>query len=139
MRHLQRAGAVARVSLIAALALAAPAGAAAACEPHVTPLVVVDQRLFRHEGLLVVDVVVANADRAVVQHVHVSVELYDFFGELLRAERTVVTPLVLHPSYRASFRVVTPFTQQVRTVAYRFTGVRDSGTFQSLVVCDAGL
>ena len=142
MRHLQREGAVRHLALGAAFVLATltPSGVSGgdrACQPNVTPLLVVEQRLFRHDGLLVGDVVVANVDRGVIQNVHVSVEFYDFFGELLRAERTVLTPPALHPAYHASFRVATPFTQQVRTVAYRFTGLRPSGTFQSLVVCDA--
>jgi hypothetical protein len=120
--------------------LAAPGAASGrACEPETTPLLVTDHRLFRYDGSLVADVVVANVTHNALQHVHVSVEFYDFFGGLLRAERTVLTPLVLQPAYRASFRVATPFTQGARTVAYRFTGVRDSRAFQSLVVCDAAL
>lgn len=144
MRHVQREGVVRRLALSAALVFATltPPGVGAgdrACQPNVTPLLVVEQRLFRHDGLLVGDVVVANVDRSAIQNVHVSVELYDFFGELLRAERTVLTPPVLHPAHHASFRVATPFTKQVHTVAYRFTGLREHGTFQSLVVCDAAL
>ena len=149
MRHLRRKGVVAAVSPLGSIAasvlvltLLAPSrvgGADGACQSNVTPLLVASQRLFRHDGLLVADVVVANVAPGVIQNVHVSVELYDFFGELLRAERTVLTPALLHPTHRATFRVATPFTQQARTVAYRFTGLWDSGTFQSLVVCDASL
>ena len=109
------------------------------CRPNVTPLAVVDQRLFRHDGLLIADVIVTNVEGAVIEHVHVAVELYDFFGELLRAERTVLLPPALYPEHRASFRIATPFTQETRTVAYRFTGLRETRGFQSVVVCRAGL
>lgn len=113
------------------------------CQPGAAvPFVVVEQRLYRYESLLVDDVLVANTSHVAVDGIHVSVEFYNFFDELLRAERTILTPPILPAGGRASFRVATPFTQDVRKVAYRFTGRRgfDGGypeTFQAVVVCDA--
>lgn len=83
------------------------------------PFHVVEQRLFRHHALLVDDVVVVNGSHEVVDGVHVSVEFYSFFDELVRAERTILTPPVLPAGGGASFRVVTPWTQDARKVAYR--------------------
>lgn len=115
----------------------ADAGARPRCQPEGTALRVVDQRLYRYYTFLVDDAVVANAASAPVEHVHVSVEFYNFFDELLRAERTILTPLVLPAGALASFRVSTPFPENLRKVAYRFTGRSEAGTFQTLVVCDA--
>lgn len=110
------------------------------CQPaDAGPFQIVEQRLFRYDGLLIDDVLVANTSLAAIDSVHVSVEFYSFFNELLRAERTLLTPPVLPPGSGASFRVATPWTQDARKIAYRFTGRRDTATFQSLVVCDADL
>lgn len=134
-----------RVSLIALAVLitAIPPRADARtprCQPaDASPFQVVEQRLFRHHAMLVDDVVVVNVSPAAIDGVHVSVEFYSFFNELVRAERTVLTPPVLPPGGGASFRVATPLTQDARKIAYRFTGRRDTATFQSVVVCDADL
>jgi hypothetical protein len=100
------------------------------------PIAVVDDHVYREGVFLVVDALVANATGGRIDGVEATVVLVDFFDALVRAEHTVVRPVTLGPEQVGSLRIVTPYSDRVRKLRYRFTWRRDGQQFQSLVPRD---
>jgi hypothetical protein len=99
----------------------------------------VQDRVYRVGVYLVVDAHVRNQSASRMDGVEVSVEFYNFFDELLRAEHTVLRPVSLGPGHEGTFRVVTPFSQHVegaRSVRYRFTWREGVEQFQEVTKRD---
>lgn len=101
-----------------------------------TPLQVVQERAYRLGVFLVVDALVENPSSRRVDWAEVSVEFYNFFDELVRLEHTLVRPPTLGPSQMGALRVVTPFSDAIRKVRYRFTWRQDGEQFQTVVKRD---
>lgn len=110
-----------RVSTLATLLAMAVALWPAASHPETDPVTVVQDRLYRVGVFLVADALVENRGRGLIDQVEVSVEFYDFFDQLLSAEYTQLRPFTLGPGQAATLRVLTPYTDRVRKLRYRFT------------------
>jgi hypothetical protein len=110
-------------TLVALLAFAALAPAPEAQQPErsSSAITVVEDRVYRLGVYLVVDGLVENTTAGPVEGLEASVGFYDFFGQLLAVEPTVLTPSALGPGQVAAVRVVTPFSDAARTIHYRFT------------------
>lgn len=93
---------------------------------------VTQDRVYRAGVFLVVDAIVENASARPVEWAEVSVEFYSFFDELLRVEHAVLRPPSLGPGHRASLRVATPYTDEVRKIRYRFTWQQDARQYQNV-------
>lgn len=100
------------------------------------PITIVQDRIYRMGVFLVVDALVANQTAGQVHGVEVTVEFRDFFGDLIRVEHTVARPVTLGPGDVGSLRVVTPYGEGVRRLAYRFTWREDGEQFQAVVTRD---
>ena len=85
---------------------------------------VVQDRVYRVGVYLVVDALVENRSPGPVDRAEVSVEFYDFFDGLVSAEHTVLRPASLGPGQAATLRAVTPYSDAVRKIRYRFTCLR---------------
>jgi hypothetical protein len=99
----------------------------------------VQDRVYRVGVYLVVDARVRNESASRMDAVEVSVELYNFFDEFVRAEHTVLRPVSLGPGHEGTFRIATPFTQHVegvRSVRYRFTWREGAEQFQEVAKRD---
>lgn len=118
-----------RFGLILLLLALAPPQASA--EQSQSALRVVQDRVHRQGVFLVVDAIVENAAPARVDAAEASVEFYTFFDELVSAEHTVITPPSLEPGQRATLRVFTPYSDDVRKVRYRFTWRQGHAQFQN--------
>ena len=92
---------------------------------------VVQERAYRVGVFLVVDAIVENVAPARVDDAEVSVEFYTFFDELVSLEHTWIRPHTLGPRQRGSLRVVTPYSDAVRKIRYRFTWRQDHEQFQN--------
>jgi hypothetical protein len=97
------------------------------------PIVVVEDRVYRAGVFLVVDSLVANRSDRRIDGVEATVEFRDFFGAVLRVEHTVARPLTLGSDHVGSLRVVTPYSEAVRSLHYRFTWREDGEQFQTVV------
>jgi hypothetical protein len=95
------------------------------------PISILQGRIYRQGPYLAVDGVVGNTGDRAVEGLEVSVEFYDFFGALLGVEHTLVRPPSLMPGQKATYRVVTPFSEDLRRARYRFTWRADGQQFQS--------
>jgi len=120
-------GLVAVLNLAAVLSFALPRPA------HGEPIVILDDRVYRAGVFLVVDGRVRNLTEARVDDLQATVEFRDFFGALLRIEHTVATPPTLGAGHVGALRVVTPYSDAVRTLDYRFTWRQDGEQFQTAV------
>jgi hypothetical protein len=122
--------------LTALLGLPSPAAAqpatAVACEVT-APLRIVAIQVYREGVFLVADAVVENVSVAPVLGVLATAEVYDFFGDLLRVAYGAVVPADLAGGHRATVRVVTPFSEAARTLAYRLAW-RANGTPVQLAI-----
>lgn len=58
------------------------------------------------------------------------VEFYNFFDELVRVEATALSPATLGSGHVAGLRAVTPYSEAVRKIRYRFTWSRGGERFQ---------
>ena len=92
---------------------------------------VVQDRTYRAGVFLVVDAIAENLSPRRVDWAEVSVEFYNFFDELLSLEYTALQPPTLGPGQKGTFRVVTPFSDDVRKIRYRFTWWQDREQFQN--------
>ncbi len=117
-------------SLLLALALAL-AHPQASAESGQSALRVVQNRAYRDGVFLVVDAIVENVAPVPVDRAGVSVELYNFFDELVSLKHTPVRPPTLRPGQRGTLQVVMPYTDAVRKIRYRFTWRQDHEQLQS--------
>ena len=92
---------------------------------------VIQDRAYRVGVFLVVDAIVANVAQARVDDAEVSVEFYTFFDELVSLEHTLIRPPTLGPGQKGTLRVVTPYSDAVRKIRYRFTWRRNHAQFQN--------
>ena len=96
-------------------------------------ITVIDARVYRAGVFLVVDALVANKTGGRIAGVEASVVFLDFFDALVRVEHTVVGPVTLGPDQVGALRIVTPFSEAVRKLHYRFTWRQNGDQFQSVV------
>jgi hypothetical protein len=96
----------------------------------------VQDRIYRSGVYLVVDALIKNRTAHTAGGIEVSVEFYEFFGELVRAEYTVAAPATVGPGQIAALRVVTPHSEAVRRLQYRFTWRQDGRQLQAAVKRD---
>lgn len=97
------------------------------------PIAIVEDRVYRAGVFLIVDALVANQTTQRIEGIEATVEFHDFFGALLRAEYTVARPGTLGPGHIAAIRVVTPYSDAVRRLHYRFTWRQNGEQVQSLL------
>lgn len=115
------AGLLAMLSLAPAVSTAQPAA-----------LAIVQDRVYRAGVFLVVDALVENHAPGTVEGAEVLVEFYTFFDELVRVEPTTLIPATLGPGQVAALRVVTPYSDAVRKIRYRFTWRQDGARVQAV-------
>jgi hypothetical protein len=84
-------------------------------------LTVRQDRIYRAGVFLIVDALIENTSSRTVERAEVLVELYDHSGELLRVEHALLGPTPLGPGQVAAMRILTPHTDAVRRLHYRFT------------------
>jgi hypothetical protein len=96
-------------------------------------ITVVDDRVYREGVFLVVDALVANATGGRIDGVEATIVFLDFFDALVRVDHTVVRPVTLGPDQVGALRIVTPHSDAVRKLHYRFTWRQNGNQFQSLV------
>jgi len=108
-------------------------------EAWTSALWVVKERAYRVGVLLVVDAVVENVSAQPVHWAEVSVEFYTFFDELLSVEHTVLRPSTLRSGHTAMLRVVTPYSNAVRKIGYRFTWWQEGVQLQDVATRDLRL
>ncbi len=126
---MRRAGrSIGAVSLLAMLMPLYPAPSVA--QP--LALAIVQDRVYRAGVFLVVDALVANQSPRRVEAADVSVEFCNFFDELIRVEVTTLIPATLGPGQAAALRVVTPYSDAVRKIRYRFTWRQDGEQRQAV-------
>jgi len=97
------------------------------------PIAILEDRVYRAGVFLVVDALVANQTTQRIEGVEATVEFRDFFGALVRAEHTVASPGTLGPGQSGVLRVVTPYSEAVRSLDYRFTWRQTGEQVQSVV------
>ncbi len=100
------------------------------------PIAIVEDRVYRDGVFLIVDALVANQTTQRIEGVEATVEFHDFFGALVRAEYTVARPGTLGPRHIGALRVVTPYSDAVRRLHYRFTWRQNGEQAQSVVLRD---
>lgn len=105
--------------------------APASAEPGQSALRVIQERAYREGVFLVVDALVENVAPVRVDATEVSVEFYTFFDELVSLEHTLVRPPTLGPGQKGTLRVITPYSDAVRKIRYRFTWWQDHAQFQN--------
>lgn len=115
------------LSMVGALLLASPRPAIA------NPITVIGDRVYREGVFLVVDALIANRTGAHIEGVEATVVFLDFFDALVRAEHTVLRPVMLAPDQVGSLRIAVPYSDAVRKLEYRFTWRRNGSQFQLLV------
>jgi hypothetical protein len=96
----------------------------------------VQDRIYRAGAYLVVDALIENRTAQTAGGIEVSVEFYDFFGELVRAEYTVAAPATVGPGQIAALRVATPHSDAARRLQYRFTWRQDGRKLQAALKRD---
>jgi len=96
-------------------------------------LAIVEERVYRVGVFLVVDALVANKTTQRIEGVVATVEFHDFFGKVMRVEHTWASPLALGPGQVGALRVVTPYSEGVRRLLYRFTWWQNGAQFQAVV------
>ncbi len=93
---------------------------------------IVQDRVYRAGVFLVVDALVENQSPRNVEGAEVLVEFYNFFDELVRVEPTTLIPATLGSGQVAALRVVTPYSDAVRKIRYRFTWRQDGERLQAV-------
>jgi hypothetical protein len=94
---------------------------------------IVEDSVYRAGVFLVVDALIANQATQRIDGVEATIEFHDFFGALVRAEYTVARPGTLGPGHLGALRVVTPYSDAVRRLHYRFTWRQNGEQVQSVV------
>lgn len=97
------------------------------------PIAIVEDRVYREGVFLVVDALVANKTTQRIEGVEATVEFHDFFGKVKRVEHTWARPLTLGPGQVGALRVVTPYSEGVRRLLYRFTWWQNGAQVQAVV------
>jgi hypothetical protein len=97
------------------------------------PIAIVEDRVYREGVFLIVDALVANKTTQRIEGVEATVEFQDFFGKAKRVEHSWARPLTLGPGQVGALRVVTPYTDGVRRLLYRFTWWQNGVPFQTVV------
>ena len=97
------------------------------------PIAIVEDRVYRAGVFLVVDALVANQTPQRIEGLEATVEFHDFFRALVRAEYTVARPATLGPGHIGALRVITPYTDTVRRLHYRFTWRQNGEQVQSVL------
>ena len=97
------------------------------------PVTILEDRVYRAGVFLVVDGLVRNVTGGRVDDVEATVEFRDFFGALVRIESTIAAPSTLGPGQVGALRVVTPYSDAVRKLDYRFTWRQNGEQFQTVV------
>jgi hypothetical protein len=100
------------------------------------PVAIVQDRVYRAGVQLVVDTLIENRTANPMEGVEVLVEFRNFFGELVSVEYTVAAPPILGPGHVAALRVVTPFSEAVRKLYYRFTWRHNGEQTQTIMQRD---
>jgi hypothetical protein len=103
---------------------------------HSDPVAIVQDRVYRAGVQLVVDTLIENRTANPMEGVEVLVEFRNFFGELVSVEYTVAAPPILGPGHVAALRVVTPFSEAVRKLYYRFTWRHNGEQTQTIMQRD---
>ncbi|MGH7388320.1 MAG: hypothetical protein ACREM3_02520 [Candidatus Rokuibacteriota bacterium] len=97
------------------------------------PIAIVQDRVYRLGVFLVVDALVTNRTADRVDGVEATVEFQDFFGAVVSVEHTAASPVTLGPGHVGAVRVVTPYSDGVRRLRYRFTWRRNGEPVQTVV------
>jgi hypothetical protein len=97
------------------------------------PIAIVEDRVYREGVFLVVAALVANKTNQRIEGVEATVEFHDFFGKVKRVEHTWASPLTLGPGQIGALRVVTPYSDGVRRLLYRFTWWQNGAQLQAVV------
>ncbi len=97
------------------------------------PIAIVEDRVYRVGVFLVVDSLIANMTTQRVEGVEATFEFHDFFSKVKRVEHTWASPLTLGPGQIGALRVVTPYSEGVRRLLYRFTWWQNGAQFQTAV------
>lgn len=118
------------VSLLAGLGFVLPQTALGG------PIAIVEDSAYRVGVFLVVDALVANQTTQRIEGVQATVEFRDFFGQVKRVEHTWASPGLLGPGQVGALRVVTPYSDGVRSLRYRFTWWQNGAQFQAVVQRD---
>ena len=100
--------------LLALLSGPAPSGDAVTVLQETRTRVGVKTKAVQHVALL------KNSSPYPVQGIRVTVELYDYFGQLLWARTVIPTPASLRPGDTATLSVATPHLEAHRQTRYRF-------------------
>lgn len=100
------------------------------------PVAIVQDRVYRVGIHLVVDTLIENRTANPMESVEALVEFRNFFGELVSVEYTVAAPPVLGPGHVAALRVVTPYSDAVRKLYYRFTWRHNGEQTQTIMQRD---
>jgi len=115
---------LAALSLLAAVALAAPDwtddGALVVVQETRTPEAGKKSWTNRKQARVRHVAIVQNAWPRSLRGVRVTVELYDYFGQILWAGSAVPTPSTLKPGETATLSLLTPSLERHRTTRYRF-------------------
>jgi hypothetical protein len=115
------------VSVSASLGLVLPQAALG------DPIAIVEDRVYREGVFLVVDALVANHTPQRIEGVQATVEFRDFFGQVKRVEHAGARPDLLGPGQVGALRVVTPYSDGVRSLHYRITWWQNGAQFQAVV------
>ncbi|HSF05485.1 MAG TPA: hypothetical protein VLG10_06790 [Methylomirabilota bacterium] len=118
------------VSLVAGLGFVLPQTALG------DPIAIVEDSAYRVGVFLVVDALVANQAPQRIEGLQVTVEFRDFFGKVKRVEHAWASPGLLGSGQVGALRVVTPYSDGVRSLRYRFTWWQDGAQFQAVVSRD---
>lgn len=102
------------------------------------PIALVEDRVYRVGVFLVVDALLTNKTTHRIEGIEATVEFHDFFGKVKRAEHTWARPLTLGPGQVGALRVVTPYSDEVRRLLFRFTWWQNGAQFQAFVRRDVG-
>lgn len=105
---------------------------------HGDPVAIVEDRVYREGVFLIVDALVVNQTTQRIEGVEATVEFHDFFGKVKRVEHSWARPLTLGPGQVGALRVVTPYSDGVRRLLYRFTWWQSGAQFQAVVRRDIG-
>jgi hypothetical protein len=115
----RRAAVVALMTLMS-LGVVAPAGPAAAEEIVVLQETRTPEKDKRSKKTVLHLAVLKNTGSRAVQHLRVTIELYDHFGALLWARTASPSPTSLRPGDTATLSLTTPHLPEHRRTAYRF-------------------
>jgi hypothetical protein len=97
------------------------------------PIGIAENRVYRAGVFLVVDALVTNQTAHRIDGIEVTIEFLDFFGQVKRVEHTWASPRTLGPGLMGALRAVTPYSDEVRKLLFRFTWWQNGAQFQAVV------